>query len=308
MSISPSPRLLPRVPRNFCPQSLDDDDDMPSLPSYSRNHSSSSPSSSPLPPTPFASSSPPGYPHVHRSPAYLHRTIPNDYGDDYDDISALWPLARGGRFNSLYASKHAAFPSHSDDEPHWTSKSDASNLHERVGIDNNHDDTDDEDECEAFEKRQTCFATSSERGRWKSSPIPIKTYSHPYASSSLSTSRSIDQTIPGLAPLNITGKSNSHTQWRRPSTASSISEHSPTAATLPSFSQEPSSPLPPSSPPMSPMSATFSMPESDDTTEEDMLVDSDNEHQLPDPTNSQVSFERKKIQACPQLTNITVKP
>jgi len=39
------------------------------------------------------------------------------------------------------------------------------------------------------------------------------------------------------------------------------------------------------------------MLESDDTTEEDMLVDSDDEHEsehVPDPTNSDVSFERKK--------------
>ncbi|KIM78857.1 hypothetical protein PILCRDRAFT_10796 [Piloderma croceum F 1598] len=296
MSVPHHTRVLPRVPFKFRRKSLSSADDMPSLHSYNRNDSSSPASSSPLPPTPFASSSPPAYPHIHASPAYLSRRGPSDYSDDYEDISALWPLARGARLNSLYASKHAAFPSHSDDEPHWTSKSDASGLHV---LENKHlspDDTDEEDEYEAFGdiKRQTCFATSSERGRWKSSPIPIKTYSHPYASTSLLTPRSIEETMSGLAPLNITGKSNSHThsQWRRPSTASSISEQSmsPTASTLPSWFQEPSSPLPPSSPPTSPMSATFSMPESDDTTEEDMLVDSGDEHQsehVSDTTNSQ---------------------
>ena len=129
--------------------------------------------------------------------------------------------------------------------------------------------------------RQTCFAISSERGRWKSSPIPIKTYSRSFACASSSTSRpnpSEKTSDPRAQHVH-----SSPTEWRRPSTASSISDfpHSPVSLALPSRSEEPllrraaSSSLPPSSPPMSPISIAPWI-DMDDELEVDML-DSDND-------------------------------
>jgi hypothetical protein len=74
------------------------------------------------------------------------------------------------------------------------------------------------------------------------------------------------------------------------------------------MSQEPpsrhqtSSPLPPSSPPVSPISIAHSIPGSDYTTEEDMLVDSDDEFQHQSATESAASQVNLKIVflVCPE--------
>ena len=259
-------------------------DDMPPFNLYNRRNSSS-PVSSPLLLTPFASSSPPGQPRVQKSSRYPMVGDANDDIEDHDDISAVWGReyhGRGGPIRGIYTTLPAAFPFHSHDQPSRTSKSDAFQVKEHVFLDSHHlspDDTDEEDEFEEFGDlhRQTYFATSSERGRWKSSPIPMKTYSRPFASTS---SRQTEN----MTKLNKTANPNTRGRkdQRRPSTASSISDipNSPITQTLPSMSEEPfsrqqtSSPLPPSSPPTSPISIALSMPESD---EEDMLVDSDDE-------------------------------
>jgi hypothetical protein len=296
LSASPmSSPVPPRVaPLNFRYRSLSSSDTMPPFDPYNRTDSSSPVCSSPLPPTPVASSSPPGYPRIQSSPGYLLRGDISQLNDDYDDISTVWGRAyqgRGGPLKRTYAPIPAPFPLRSDSEPSWTSKSDVSGFDQHTIL----DDTDEEDEYETFgdARRQTCFATSSERGRWKSSPIPIKTHSRSVESAS---SRPNEKVV----NVNTADASNSraHTEWRRHSTASPIPDtpESPIVPTLLSRSEEPlsrhqtSSPLPPSSPPASPMSIALSMPESDDTIEEDMLVDSDDEQQLATERISQVSL------------------
>ena len=290
-----SPRVRPSVPFKFHRKPLSSSDDILSFDLYNRNDSSSPMSSSTLPLTPFPSSSPPGHPHIQSSPSYAVRRDIADYVEDSDDISTVWGRAHGGPMDGIFGPIPAAFPPHSYGEPSWPSKSDASMLRDHAILDRRHlspDDTDEEDQYEVLEEvqRQTCFATSSERGRWQSSPIPIKTYSR------ISTSTSVrpieDKTKkPSLTRLNTTGKSNSRapTDWKQPSTASSISDPqaSPTALTLPSMSEEPPSrrhtPLPPSSPPASPMSIAASMPDIDYITEEDMLQSSEDELQSDSP-------------------------
>jgi hypothetical protein len=306
MSPPTSPRVVERVPLKFRRKSLSADEDMPVLDSdYPNDPSSPIPSSS-LPPTPFSSSSPPAYPRVHRSSGIAVKNGLGEYIDDQDHISTVWSRGyprRSGFLKGIYTSIPATLSSYSDDEPPLASDIDASVFSDDLKHGNrglSPDGTDGDDEDEEFEDvRQTCFAVSSERGRWKSSPIPMKTHSRSYGSTSMSASRPIRQPIfdkaasikPNLTPFNlISGKSISRlpmsaVEWRRPSTGSSVSDllHSPIARTSISKSEEPperlrtSSPLPPSSPPMSPVSGIHSTFETDYTTEEDMLVDSDDE-------------------------------
>lgn len=263
-----------------------------------RNYSSSPLSSSPLPHTPFASSSPPGYPRVQRSPDIVGNKSVHGYPEDYDDISASWGTDHQryiAPMKSLYSSSGMSV--HTSRTSQRTFNYDASYASEGPSHLPRPVSPIETDEEEFPDIRQTCFAISSERGRWKSSPIPIKTHSRPSAWTSSSTSRSninekASKAKSNLTPLKLLGKSSdaraphdhsSPTEWRRPSTSSSISDfpHSPVSSTLPSRSEEPSlyraasSSLPPSSPPISPISIA-PLIDIDDELEVDML-DSDDE-------------------------------
>ena len=261
--------------------------DSPVSMDYLPPHYSSSPrSSSPMPQTPLTY---PVYTCVQASPDIGRNKTVHRYPEDYDDISARSGTSHQryiAPIKSLYSSSgmsvHTSFTSHYDasytsEDPNYLSRS-VSLIESDV--------------------RQTCFAISSERGRWKSSPIPIKTYSRPSARvSSSSTSRpnpceKTSKAMSNISPLKLTGKTSgpraqhvhsSPTEWRRPSTASSISNfpRSPVSLGLPSKSEEPllhraaSSSLPSSSPPMSPISIAPWM-DMDDELEIDML-DSDDD-------------------------------
>lgn len=260
-----------------------------------RNYSSSPLSSSPLPHTPFASSSPPGYPRVQGSPDILGNKSAHGYPDEYDDISASWGpshLRYLAPMKSLYSSN--GMSTHTSRTTPRTSYYDASYTSAGPNYFPRPVSPIETDEEEFPDVRQTCFAISSERGRWKSSPIPIKTHSCPSAWTSSPTSRPStsekgSKAKANLTPLKVTGKTSdprrsSPTEWRRPSTASSTSDfpHSPVSSTLPPRSEEPpfhrassSSSLPPSSPPMSPISIA-PLTDMDDELEVDML-DSDDD-------------------------------
>lgn len=142
-----------------------------------RNYSSSPLSSSPLPHTPFASSSPPGYPRVQRSPDIVGNKSVHGYPEDYDDISASWGTDHQryiAPMKSLYSSSGMSV--HTSRTSQRTFNYDASYASEGPSHLPRPVSPIETDEEEFPDIRQTCFAISSERGRWKSSPIPIKTH------------------------------------------------------------------------------------------------------------------------------------
>lgn len=125
MSLPPISHLIPEVPLKFRRKSLSSSDDMSAMGSYSRNDSSSPISSSPLPPTPFASSSPPGYSRVHGSPGIAGVKGLREYSDDLDEISTSWGRGYenyGGSMKSLYASMPGGSVAYRDDKPSHNSR------------------------------------------------------------------------------------------------------------------------------------------------------------------------------------------
>ncbi|KZP34208.1 hypothetical protein FIBSPDRAFT_1035296 [Athelia psychrophila] len=257
----------------------------------SRNDSSSSVPSSPMLVTPFASSSPPGQTYFPRSRRMSSQTAASDYSEPYEDISPAWGLHShpnmGRPIKALYATMPPRHHAYSSEGPSWASEIDD----ERVGGSQEYtapDSTDDEDDAE-----NTChsrFALSSERGRWKSSPIPIKTYSRalPMTSSSAiipSPKRGTKRNC----VRKVIDKSDSRKTVEKPTfPVAEANAPSTSAPRTPTRAARMSSPLPPSSPPMSPESVAQAMPEDeiDYTTEEDMLIDDD---ELPHLPSSQIS-------------------
>ncbi|KAF7977725.1 hypothetical protein HWV62_2788 [Athelia sp. TMB] len=220
-----------------------------------RNDSSPSAPSSPMLVTPFTSSSPPGRTYFQHARRLSSQTAASDYSDPPEDISPAWgaaarpyaghPIKALPPARATWGAHGPAWAAEMDTEPAGTAWADSSD--------------EEEDEDGGVHSR---FALSSERGRWKSSPLPMKTYSRapPRASTSAAPP-------PAAAEKRNIRKLGVHSDLPRAS-----SPVAPAARTM-----RLSSPLPPSSPPMSPVSVAHALPEDDYTTEEDMLVDDDAE-------------------------------
>ncbi|KAF7979841.1 hypothetical protein HWV62_40583 [Athelia sp. TMB] len=205
--------------------------------------------SSPMLVTPFTSSSPPGRTYFQHARRLSSQTAASDYSDLPEDISLAW----GAAGHPIKALPHA-WGAHG---PAW-----AAELDEPTGTKSGYALADSSDEEEDEDGGvHSRFALSSERGRWKSSPLPMKTYSRapPRASTS------------AAPPPDTTERRN----IRKLGVYSDLLRASSPVA--PARALRLSSPLPPSSPPMSPVSVAHALPEDDYTTEEDMLVDDDAE-------------------------------
>lgn len=241
----------------------------------SRNDSCSSVPSSPTLATPFASSSPPGRTFIHSSRRMSGQTGVSDYSDQYDDISTTWGRSSrryGGYNKDNYAAMPATPRSYTSDGPSWTSELDASKGDRRVS--ERRYVVPDSDDEEAENGCHSRFALSSERGRWKSSPIPIKTHSRILSLPSTSpATRPLEKSRKRKVSRQILGKPDFIVDAAPERKIPAPFAFSPIG---PSRSRRELSPLPPSSPPMSPVSIAQWMPE-DDSNEEDMLIDDDDE-------------------------------
>ena len=272
--------LVHRAPPSYARTSRSASEDMPPYDLDARNDSSSSVPSSPMLVTPFTSSSPPGRTYFQHARRLSSQTAASDYSEPAEDISPAWGASArpytGHPIKALRIAPPPARHTWGAHGPAWASEMDEEPTGAKWA-----DSSDDEDE-DAENGVHSRFALSSERGRWKSSPLPMKTYSRapPRASTS-----AVSQ--PDTADKRSFRKLGVHSDppVMDPRASSPIA---PAARAM-----RLSSPLPPSSPPMSPVSVAHALPEDDYTTEEDMLVDDDDE--LPQLPSSQSSKTKVSV-------------
>ncbi|OJA15618.1 hypothetical protein AZE42_10322 [Rhizopogon vesiculosus] len=284
-SVSPPPNLPAKLRRKSssasinAPSSFNTDDEDLNSPSPS----SPLPSSSPLQ-TPIRSSSP-----THIATRYSHSyiTLENSpYGThmEFDDPpSSPTPLYPRGRSSKHVLNKYGRYLGNEDDILDYQPRS-KHNSHVRLSPPSPAHDLPEDDGCDLesmnIHLRETYFATSSERGRWKSSPIiPRTSAAKPYMSGPIRPYRG--QSTPVKSTPNTKSSLLEFREFVRRQSTSGVFEdplRSPFLAASDHNDSEDnrsSSPLPPSSPPTSPMSLALSQPDDCVFINDDMNLDDD---------------------------------
>ncbi|OAX40930.1 hypothetical protein K503DRAFT_565649 [Rhizopogon vinicolor AM-OR11-026] len=292
-SVSPPPNLPAKLRRKSssasinAPSSFNTDDEDLDSPSPS----SPLPSSSPLQ-TPICSS-PPTYIATRYSHSYI--TLENSpYGThmEFDDPPSsptpLYPRGRSSKQAShqrvtSVLNKHGRYLGSEDDVLDYQPRS-KHNSDVRLSPPSPAHDLPEDNGCDLegmnIHLRETYFATSSERGRWKSSPIiPRTSAAKPYMSGPIRPYRG--QSTPVKSTPNTKSSLLEFREFvRRQSTSGVIEDplRSPFLAASDHNDSEVyrnSSPLPPSSPPTSPMSLALSQPDDCVFINDDMNLDDD---------------------------------